>query len=174
MILTDDDLRRLMARAQDGDRPSYRAALAAARDWLVRYYTRRIAPDMVDDLVQDTLLALHAKRATYDATRPFYPWLAAIARYRWIDTLRKLERAPQTIEDEDIAVRSDEEPVLARLSLERLMTHLSPTQASCITLAKVEGRSIAETAEITGQSIAAVKVNIHRGLKKLAALVESE
>lgn len=174
MILADDDLRRLMARAQEGDKSSYRVALSAAQDWLARYFARRIAPQSVDDLVQETLMALHAKRATYDATRPFYPWLAAIARFRWIDALRKMQRTPDTIEDADAPVDSAEEPVLARLSIERLLTHITPAQASVITLTKVEGLSISETALMTGQSEALVKVNIHRGLKKLAALVESD
>ena len=174
MILADEDIRRLMARAQQGDRTSYRAALAGAQDWLARYFARRIAPHSVDDLVQETLMALHAKRATYDATRPFYPWLAAIARFRWIDALRKLERTPEAHEDADLPVPSAEEPVVARLSLDRLLTHITPAQASVITLTKVEGMSIKEASDLTGQSEALVKVNIHRGLKKLAALVESD
>ena len=174
MILADDDIRRLMARAQEGDKSSYRVVLAGAQDWLARYFAKRIAPQSVDDLVQETLLALHNKRATYDATRPFYPWLAAIARFRWIDALRKLQRTPEAQEDADMPVPSAEEPVVARLSLDRLLTHITPAQASVITLTKVEGMSIAETAQMTGQSEALVKVNIHRGLKKLAALVESD
>ncbi|MBW0144726.1 sigma-70 family RNA polymerase sigma factor [Sphingomicrobium clamense] len=174
MILADDDIRRLMARAQEGDKSSYRVALAGAQDWLARYFAKRIAPQSVDDLVQETLMALHAKRATYDATRPFYPWLAAIARFRWIDALRKLQRTPDAAEDADLPVPSAEEPVLARLSLDRLLTHIPTKQATAITLTKVEGMSIQETAAMTGQSESAVKVNIHRGLKKLAALVESD
>jgi len=174
MILADDDLRRLMGAAQGGDKAAYRTALSAAHDWLKRYFAKRIAPSMVDDLVQETLLSLHAKRASFDASRPFYPWLAAIARYRWIDCLRKLPSLSDDEADLEAAVPSDEEPVVARLSLDRLMTHIPAAQANCIMLTKIEGLSIAETAAMTGQSEAAVKVNVHRGLKKLAALVESE
>lgn len=174
MILGEDDIRRLMSAGQRGDRKAYRACLSAASDWLGRFFARRIAPHMVDDLVQETLMSLHAKRASYDAERPFYPWLAAIARYRWIDQLRKLERLPDEDVDAVPSVESDEEPVLSRLSLDRLMTHIPQRQAQAITLTKIEGRSIRETAQMTGQSESLVKVNIHRGLKKLATLVESE
>ncbi len=89
MILADADCRLLMDKAQGGDAAAYRALLGGCRDWLLRYYARRIVPQMIDDLVQDTLVSLHSKRASFDAARPFYPWLAAIARYRWIDALRK-------------------------------------------------------------------------------------
>lgn len=173
MILNDEDARRLMASSQDGDRACYRALLAGARDWLLRYYASRIAPHMVEDLVQDTLLSLHRKRATYDPRRAFYPWLAAIARYRWIDALRKLTKT-EALGDFDAPVAAPDDAILARLSLDSLLAHLPPAQATAITLTRISGRSVAETARLTGQSESLVKVNVHRGLKKLAALVESE
>ncbi|MBB3764049.1 sigma-70 family RNA polymerase sigma factor [Sphingomicrobium lutaoense] len=174
MILAEEDMRRLMAMSQRGDKQAYRAALSGATHWLRRFFARRIAAHMIDDLVQETLIGLHVKRASYDARRPFYPWLAAIARYRWIDQLRKLERLPDEDVDAVPSVPSDEEPVLARLSLDRLLIHIPEGQAQAITLTRIEGRSIREAARITGQSESLVKVNIHRGLKRLAALVESE
>ena len=174
MILAEEDIRRLMAAGQRGDRKAYRACLTGASEWLSRFFARRIAPHMVDDLVQEVLISLHAKRASYDADRPFYPWLAAIARYRWIDQLRKLQRMPEEDADAVPSEDSHEEPVLSRLSLDRLMTHIPQGQAQAITLTKIEGRSISETAQMTGQSESLVKVNIHRGLKKLASFVESD
>lgn len=173
MILQDDDCRRLMRAAQAGDAASYRALLGGARDWLERYFSRRIAPCMQDDLVQETLLSIHDKRASYDPTRPFYPWLAAIARYRWIDALRSLKRKA---EDElpVIAIPSGEDAILSRLSLDSLLGHLPPAQALAINLTRIEQFSIVEAARLSGQSESMVKVNVHRGLKKLAALVESE
>ena len=107
MVLNDEDCRRLLGLAQEGDRLAYRALLGSCRDWLARYYARRIAPQSVDDLIQETLMSLHAKRATYDPSRPFYPWLAAIARYRWIDALRKMTRDEELGEDDaSVASRS--------------------------------------------------------------------
>ena len=80
MIAEEATLARLMAKAQGGDRTAYNVLLSEAGMWLERYFRRRVPPHHLDDLVQDVLLALHAKRATYDRTRPFLPWLAAIAR----------------------------------------------------------------------------------------------
>lgn len=172
-MTSDGDLRRLMRSAQAGDQGCYRVLLGVARDWLARYFTRRIAPALIDDLVQETLMSLHAKRATYDPARPFYPWLAAIARYRWIDALRRMSSDTQ-LEESSAVVASGEDGVLARLSLSALLTRLPTAQANAIPLTRVEGKSVAEAARICGQSEALVKVNVHRGLKRLAMLVESE
>ena len=70
--------------------------------WLRRYYARRLPPSMTEDAVQDVLLAIHEKRHTYDPARPFGPWLAAIARYKWIDRLRSLKAEASEPLDENI------------------------------------------------------------------------
>ena len=173
MSIDEDLLRRSMADAQRGDRAAYRLVLDQSHRWLTRYFARRIAPGLIDDLVQDTLLSVHAKRATFDAGRPYLPWLAAIARYRWIDALRRT-RVFDELEDNCAIIASSEDELFARLSLSRLMAGLTSAQSSAITLTRIEGKSVAEAATICGQSEAAVKVNVHRGLRKLASLIESE
>ncbi len=80
-----------MVAAQAGDRGAYHRLLSELRVWLRRYYVGRLPSGMVDDATQDALLAIHEKRHTYDPSRPFLPWLAAIARYKWIDRLRSLK-----------------------------------------------------------------------------------
>ncbi|AXK41651.1 sigma-70 family RNA polymerase sigma factor [Erythrobacter aureus] len=173
MIADEASLAQLMAASQKGDANAYRVLLAEIQLWLERYFRRRVAPAQLDDLVQEVMMAVHAKRATWDPTRAFLPWLAAIARYRWIDHLRKVYRkAEDELGDHDAAEDSEEEAVMARMSLERLFVHLPEKQSEVIELVKIEGLSIAEASAKTGQSESLVKVNIHRGLKKLSALVE--
>lgn len=174
MRISDTFLVGLMAKAQSGDAAAYRSVLDASQIWLRRFFSQRIAPEEVDDLVQETLVSVHRKRATYDPSRPFLPWLAAIARYRWIDRLRQTYRAATTALSDDLSVESHDEVVAAQVSIDRLLALLNPAQNEAITLVRIEGLSIAEAAQRTGQSESLVKVNIHRGLKKLAALVESE
>jgi RNA polymerase sigma factor (sigma-70 family) len=174
MIATETSLAQLMARAQNGDAAAYRVLLQECQRWLGRYFARRIMPVQVDDLIQDTLISVHAKRATFDPARPFLPWLAAIARYRWIDHLRKVYRADETLLDEQMAGESEEPGIIARISIDHLLDQLPPAQQVAIRLVKIEGLSIAEASGQCGQSEPLVKVNIHRGIKKLAALVESE
>ena len=173
MIADEAGFVRLMLAAQAGDSRAYTVLLTEVQLWLERYFRRRVAPAQLDDLVQEVLLALHAKRATWDETRAFLPWLAAIARYRWVDHLRRVYRsAEDALEDQDSAEDSDEEAVLARMSLERLFVHLPQGQCEAIELVKIKGLSVTEAAERSGQSESLIKVNIHRGLRKLAALVE--
>jgi len=172
---TDDaTMSVLMGKAQKGDAEAYRAVLDHSRKWLTGFYRGRIDPAGADDLVQETLMSVHAKRGTYDPSRPFLPWLAAIARYRWVDRLRRSYRRPETELDETLSEGDHEAEVIARISIDRMLAQLSDAQAEAIRLVKIEGLTIAEASGRTGQSESLVKVNIHRGLKKLAANVESE
>lgn len=174
MIADEATLSRLAALAQRGDRQAYATMLTACRSWLLRYYRRKVPPEQIDDLVQDTLLSVHRKLASYDPARPLIPWLAAIARYRFVDHLRIAYRtAADTLYDDDTAVADDEEQgIVARLSLDRLFEALPQAQCRAIELVKIEGLSISEASASTGQSESLVKVNIHRGLKRLADLIE--
>ena len=163
-----------MAAAQAGDKVAYADLLSQSQRWLKRYLGQKIAPGQLDDLVQDILVSVHRKRATFDASRPFLPWLAAIARYRWVDHLRRgYQFAVETgLDDQLSSGAGHEDVVLAKISIDQLLKTLSPQQAQAISLVRVDGLTIAEAAERSGQSEAAVKVNIHRGLKKLAAMVD--
>jgi RNA polymerase sigma-70 factor (ECF subfamily) len=175
VIANEEGLRRLMRLSLTGDKQAYAVLLEQSGKWLARYFRQKIAPDAVDDLVQDTLISLHRKRASYDPARPFLPWLAAIARYRWVDRLRQTYRhAADELGDYDAAVEDHEEVVGARISIDRLLDLIPSSQAEVIRFVKIEGHSIGEACVQTGQSESLVKVNIHRGLKRLSALVESE
>lgn len=164
----------LMAEAQRGDPAAYRRLLSEAAVWLRPYYARRLPPAMIDDAIQDALIAVHEKRHTYDQNRPFGAWLAAIARYKWIDALRSLENSPQEILEDDVAVPGHEEAITSAWSLERLLSTLKPAQSQAIRLVKLEGFSVEEASKATGQSATLVKVNIHRGLKRLTSMLRRE
>jgi RNA polymerase sigma factor (sigma-70 family) len=172
MRADDATMARLMALAQKGDRRAYGVLLNECQAWLRGYFARRIAPGQLDDLVQETLLSLHRKLATWDPTRPFLPWLAAIARYRWVDHLRRMYRADESELASDVPGFDAEPAIAARISLERLFESLPEPQARAIELVKIAGLSVAEASQACGQSESLIKVNIHRGLKKLTALIE--
>lgn len=172
----DDQWGRLMEAAQRGNGGAYNRLLNEIQPWLVRYYSRRLPLHMVDDAAQDTLMAIHTKRHTYEPGRPFRPWLAGIARYKWIDRLRAMGRQQTVSIDDEIfepSVEGHESSVTSAILLEELLTKLKPAQMSAIRLVKLQGFSIEDAAAKTGQSESLVKVNIHRGLAKLAAMVQS-
>ena len=80
MVADEPTFARLMMATQDGDKAAANVLLAEAGVWLERYFKRRIPPHAIDDLVQEVLIALYTKRASWDPARPFLPWMDAIAR----------------------------------------------------------------------------------------------
>jgi RNA polymerase sigma factor (sigma-70 family) len=158
-------------RSQSG--PPLAPLVGPPRHWLARYYRSKTLPHQIDDLVQDTLLSVHRKLASYDPERSFMPWLAAIARYRFVDHLRLVYRqAEDELAEDHPALETEEPAITARISLERLFESLPAAQQRAIELVKIEGLSISEASASCGQSESLIKVNIHRGLKRLAAIVE--
>jgi len=163
----------MMAAALAGDADAYRRLLAELVPWLRRYYHSRLPAAMMEDAVQDVLLAFHEKRHTYDPSKPFGPWLAAIARYKWIGRIRSMKWEPTEHLDDTFGLPDHESAVVAESTLKQLLGELKPAQAEVIRLVKIEGFSLEEASRSTGQSVASVKVNIHRGLKRFAAAVRN-
>jgi RNA polymerase sigma-70 factor (ECF subfamily) len=161
----------LMAAAQAGDSRAYEQLLRELNRWLRRYYARRLPGPSAEDATQDTLLAIHNKRHTYQPSRPFGAWAMAIARYKWIDRIRDASRYAALSLDDEIPIEDHGEAAISAAALDTLLARLKPAQASVIRLVKLRGLSIAHASGATGQSAALVKINIHRGLKKLTALV---
>ncbi|MDE2184777.1 MAG: sigma-70 family RNA polymerase sigma factor [Alphaproteobacteria bacterium] len=177
MDLAETRLKALMLASLDGDAKAYRALLAALAPHLRAYFARRLAQAAdAEDLVQETLIAIHSRRASYDATLPFTAWLHAIARYKLIDHFRR-GRLRRTLPLEDagsVMAEESHEASAAAHDVERLLATLPENRRSLIRQVKIEGLSTAEAAARTGQSESAVKVGIHRGLKKLAALIREK
>lgn len=165
------DWERWLIAGQAGDTVAYRRFLDAVRGHLIRYFSRKLMPGDAADLVQETLIALHNKRATYDPAYPLLPWLNTIARYKWIDWLRSNRRAVLVELDEAQHGEPDGDPAAAH-AVNLLLAKLPAAQAEAIRLVKLKGLSIEEASEATGQTVSLVKVNIHRGIKRMAAIVD--
>ena len=173
----EDSLRSQLLLGLEGNAAAYQAFLQAMGAHLRAYFKRRMAslPDDIEDLVQETLLALHNQRHTYDRDQPLTAWVHAIARYKLIDLLRARggrESLHVPLEDDlQVFAASDTDACDARRDLGRLLEHLPDNQRLPIVHMKLEGLSVIETAAATGMSESAVKVGVHRGLKALAALI---
>jgi len=169
------ELHDLFVRGQAGDAAAYHAFLRRLGAHLRAYLARRLFgwPDEVEDLVQECLLAMHNQRHTYQPEQPLTAWVHAIARYKLIDLLRAKsvrEDLHEPLDDElPVFAASQEEAGDARRDLAGLLETLPDRHRLPIVHVKLEGRSVAETALLTGMSESAVKVGIHRGLKALAA-----
>ena len=164
----------LMAAAQGGDERAYAELLTRCQGWLRGYLARRLSPGLVEEVSQEVLLAIHLKRHTYDPARPFTPWLASIARYKWIDRVRRIYRAPGEDELTEGSARTEshEGAVLSAVVTERLMAQLPPRQAEALRLVKLEELSVEEASLRSGQSAALIKVNVHRAKKAMMRMLE--
>lgn len=169
----EDQLGPLWAAARAGDEAAYRAALVLMAGRLRAYYQRRLGSrqEEAEDLVQETLLAIHLKRETHDPALPVSNWLYAIARYRLTDHWRRQGRRPvdELNEAQHEAPDGAEGAVaaMARHDLGRLMAGLPLAQREAINLVKVQGFSTEEAAARMGISVTALKVRVHRGLQRL-------
>jgi len=163
-----------MARAQQGDEEAYRALLLDVRPALLRTL-RRHAEDAGDleDLVQEVLLALHRARHSYDATRPFEPWLFAVARYEaWAHVKRRRKRRRCEVLEDEPAAYAAAEPA-SPAALERALARLKPAQRAAIRMLKVEGLSMQAAAARSGTTVGAMRVRAHRAYRALRALLRS-
>lgn len=167
-------LRALMLKTLDGDASAYRSLLEELRRHLKIYFARRLSPALAangDDLVQETLMAIHTRKETYDRNQPFTAWFHAIARYKLIDHFRRSKlRVTLPLED-DAAIFADDdsEAVSAKMDVDTVLATIPVRPAELIRQTKLEGASVAEAAARSGMSETAAKVAIHRGLKSLAA-----
>jgi RNA polymerase sigma-70 factor (ECF subfamily) len=174
-------LRALFDAAQAGDAAAYHAFLSELGALLRGFLRRRLRqlPDEVEDLVQETLIAVHNQRHTYDPALPLTAWLHAIAKYKLIDLLRRRGRREalhDSIDDgaAELLTTADEQDAHARQDVARLLELLPDKQRLPIIHVKIEGLSVAETARLTGLSEPAVKIGVFRGLRTLARLIRQK
>lgn len=173
-------LRALFLRGLDGDAAAYHAFLEGLSGHLRAFLRRRLYgfSDDIEDIVQEILIAVHNGRHTYRSEQPLTAWVYAIARYKMTDFLRGRERHEALNEPLDEQVElfaaSDDEAQQARRDVGKLLDELPDKQRLPILHVKLEGLSVAETAQLTGLSESAVKIGVHRGLKALAARIRGK
>lgn len=178
--LLEIKLRGYFLQGLSGDDVSYHGFLYEISKYLRSFFRRRLThlPNEVEDLVQESLLAIHNQRHTYDADRPLTAWVYAIARYKLVDMLRR--RAVHdavTIpldDDADLFYTADDSSQEAHRDILVLLEQLPENLRLPILHTKIKGLSIAEAAQITGMSVSAVKVGVHRGLRLLASKMRKE
>ena len=173
--MTEAELKALMLAGLAGDAASHARLLAALAPRLRAYFARRLGTHTgaAEDLVQDTLLAIHLKRGLYDRSQPLMPWVHAIARYKLVDAWRRSGRRRTEPLDEvdDLVAEETADATMARRDLGVLLARLPRRQQALLHDVRIEGLSMAEAAERHGISVATVKVTLHRSLKALQALV---
>jgi RNA polymerase sigma-70 factor (ECF subfamily) len=171
-------LRALLLQGLAGDEAAHRAFLTEAAALLRAFFRARLRGRLEDaeDLVQETLVALHTRRESYDSNYPLTAWLYAIARYRLIDFLRRAKhRAHAPLDGVDVGEPDpDYDASDAKRDVATLLDKLPEKQRTAIRLVKLEDKSVREAASETGLSESDIKISIHRGLKTLMRLMGEE
>lgn len=171
---------RLMQATQSGDEASYRLLLGELSSVIERYLRRHFGQlPYEEDCVQEALIRLHHARHTWQADRPFGPWLFAIVRHTAIDVIRKGQRYRQAIEswhdtedmldDSSQSISND-----SREQLDAMFTCLSPGLREALILTRIQGCTAREAAQSLGISATAVKVRCHRAISQLRAELRRE
>lgn len=171
----------LMRAGNAGDGDAYRRLLLQLTPVLRAAARRSLSPSgMADtdaeDVVQETLLAIHLKRQSWDEDAPFGPWLRAIARHKMIDVLRRRGRRISLPIDDFSEVLADgaPEPDLVVADVGRHLEGLPLGQRNVVRAIAIDGASIAEAAASLSMSSGAVRVALHRGLTALARKFRTE
>ncbi len=170
-------LKQLLLRGLDGDRAAYHGFLSGLADLLRGYVRRQLVrlgrrDSEAEDIVQEVLIAIHERRHTYEREVPVTAWAHAIARYKLIDFLRATPSTRHFLPLEEAAecVRDDAKQLEITFVVHRLLSALPDRFRRPIELTRLYGLSVAETAARIGVSEAAVKVNVHRGIKAMLRL----
>jgi RNA polymerase sigma-70 factor (ECF subfamily) len=166
----------LMRAALGGDRAAYRDLLVAltpvlrvaARQGCLRF---GLGVAEAEDVVQETLLALHLKRQTWASDQPIGPWIRAIARNKLVDALRRRGRRGAEVDIDafsDVLAAPEPEDAGVRRDVARHLQALAPGQRNVVQAIAVDGISIRDAAQRLTMTEGAVRVALHRGLATLA------
>jgi RNA polymerase sigma-70 factor (ECF subfamily) len=171
-------LKALMLRGLAGDAGAHAELLGALARYLRGFLARKMGRNAADleDLVQESLLAIHLKRNTYDTSQTFTAWAFTIARYKLIDWYRRnrIRRTEPLDEASDLFTGDNTEEVAVKRDLGKLVATLPEKQRTLLEDVKIAGLSNAEAAAKAGMTEGAVKVSIHRSLQVLMRRARSE
>jgi RNA polymerase sigma-70 factor (ECF subfamily) len=163
-----------MVRAQAGDQLAYEKLMIEIGDTIERFVLRRFgrgpAGDLVEECVQESLLAVHRARHTYDPARRFRPWLLTIVRHKAIDLLRRdRTRRQEPLDTAELRSREDRtfDDPQHQLDAATVLERLDPKYRTALILTKLEGCSMEEAAGRAGVSVTAMKTRVHRAIRSL-------
>ncbi len=176
MIEREAQYREWMLAGLAGDAAAYRRLLDGLAGHLRAWFARRAGPSAAEDLVQETLIAMHAKRATYEPSQPLTAWVYGIARYKLIDEYRRSKRRAAVPLDEapELFAHDEAQPAAAKRDVEKLLAKLPEGKRALVRAIKLQGESVADVAAQSGLSETAVKVAVHRAIKSLNEAVEGD
>jgi RNA polymerase sigma-70 factor, ECF subfamily len=173
-----------LAAAQSGDERAFALIWKATQPVVLRFLRLR-DPGLADDVAAEAWVAAIERLGEFHGDEGgFRAWLITIARHKLVDHHRRSGRRPErltesTVELDQAAPSAADTADVAeeRASTERalrLVATLPPDVAEMVALRVVVGLDVAQVAEIVGRKPGTVRVAVHRGLRRLAAILEQE
>lgn len=174
----DREWAALLGAANAGDGRAYARFLQSVTPVLrgvIRARGRSAGADQQEDILQEVLLAIHAKRHTWDPAAPVAPWLYAIARYKVIDAFRRRGGAIHLpIEDFAEGLASPETDTMAARDSAILIGQLDPRSAEIVRAVSLEGETTAEVGARMEMTEGAVRVALHRAIQRMARFAKGD
>ena len=168
----------LMLRAQQGEEEAYAELLVLLTAATRSYVRSRVGPSVpwIDDAVQETLVAVHHARHTFDGRRPFAPWFYAIARNRFVDVLRREQRVrqhelPGAVWPELAGATDDRTSQVDMEAVQQALASLPARQREIVEAIKLRDESVRDIAARLDMTMTSVKVTAHRGYRTLRRLL---
>jgi RNA polymerase sigma-70 factor, ECF subfamily len=180
ILFTDEDL---ALRIKRGDTDALSTLVERHHSPLVGFLYRMTGGDraLAEDLVQEAFLRVLRAIARYEYTRPFKPWLYAIAANLSRDHFKRAEtRRTEAVPDEAMGQVADEDAspegrVIAGDEAEHVaaaVAALPDHQRAAVILRYYQGLSLAEIADTLGVPVGTVKSRLSLGLRRLRARLE--
>jgi len=163
------------ARLRRGDTAGLAELMDRHQDRLFRYLLRLLGDEAVaEDAFQQTWLQVAERIGRYDRSRPFAPWLFAVARNLALDHLRR--RRPESLDEHpepEAPVTPEADPfarAVARQQGARLadaVAGLQPLDREVLSLRFEEDLALPQLAETLGVPIPTAKARLYRALARL-------
>ena len=175
-----DEWQEWAIAAQGGDKRAYALLLGALAPYIRNVVIKSLSSqDMAEDIAQEVLISVHKSLSSYQADRPFKPWLMAIINFRRIDYLRKHYAQRQ---DKTTTIDNNPEYLAANVTnpnnlgelkdIEDALDTLPEQQQRIFKMIKIQGFTAQEVANEMDMKESAVKVSAHRTMKKLQVLLK--
>lgn len=166
-----------MKGAQAGDREAYQQLLLHSQKLVRNFLRKKLNRDNphIEDVAQEVLIAIHKAKHTFDTDRPYTNWLYTIARYKYIDYLRRWSRTEKNEMyadfDFDAFMAPENHKVEIDDELHHAISTLPKKQRETVEMLNLKGLSIKEVAAATGATETAIRVSAHRAYKRLRKML---
>jgi RNA polymerase sigma-70 factor (ECF subfamily) len=163
------DERELLAAIADRDREALRELYDRHAPWLAARLSRRCAdPGLVDEVVQDTFVAVWKGAGRFRGEGDVAAWLWGIGIRRLIDALRKRPATLAAVREHDDAFISAEDEVLLGVEhgdLGAAFDRLSPELRAVVQATVLDGLTTREAARLLGIPAGTVETRMMRARK---------